>query len=246
MKLISSPARIQKLISEAKRKGKKITFVPTMGALHEGHLSLIRAARKKGDMLVVSIFVNPAQFGPQEDYKRYPRPFSRDKKMAEECGVDILFRPKVKEMYPEGYSTYVAEERLSKVMCGKSRPGHFRGVTTVVLKLFNIVQPDIAFFGQKDYQQALIIKRMVKDLNLPIKIEVLPIVREKDGLAISSRNRYLSKQERENIKDKIKLVYFVVVDKDTLEPIKQIKKGKTLIALAARVGKTRLIDNILR
>lgn len=245
MKLVSSISNLQKFILEAKRKGKKITFVPTMGALHKGHLSLIRAARKKGDILVVSIFVNPAQFGPKEDYKRYPRPFSRDKRLAERCGVDILFRPKVKEMYPQGYSTYVTEERLSKLMCGKSRPDHFRGVTTVVLKLFNIVQPDIALFGQKDYQQALIIKRMVKDLNLPVKIEILPIVREKEGLPISSRNQYLSEEEKKRIRDIIKIDYLVVVDKDTLQPIKRIKKGKTLIAVAARVGKTRLIDNVL-
>ena len=258
MKSISSITNLQRLISEAKRKGKKITFVPTMGALHDGHLSLIRAARERGDILVISIFVNPTQFGPREDYKRYPRPFSRDKKLAAECGVDILFHPKNKEMYPEGYSTYVTEEKLSKVMCGKFRPGHFRGVTTVVLKLFNIVQPDIAFFGQKDYQQALIIKRMVKDLNLPIKIEILPIVRDKDGVAISSRNQYLSNEERKKaallhqmvkkrkrMRDKsIKIEYFVMVDKDTLKPLHQMKKCKTLIAIAARVGKTRLIDNI--
>lgn len=259
MKLISNISSLQKFIIAEKRKGKIITFVPTMGALHQGHLSLIKKARKEGDILVVSIFVNPTQFGPKEDYEKYPRPFYRDKKLAEKNGVDILFCPKAGEMYPESYSSYVIEESLSKVMCGRRRPGHFRGVTTVVLKLFNIVQPDIAFFGQKDYQQALIVKRMVKDLNLPIKIKVLPIIREKDGLALSSRNQYLSKGQRkealslykmlkkgERIKDKdVKIEYFVIVDKDTLSPLGKIKKGKTLIAVAAKIGKTRLIDNVL-
>ena len=259
MKLINKISHLQKLISKEKSNGKKIVFIPTMGALHKGHISLIKKARKKGDILVVSIFVNPTQFGPKEDYKKYPRTFNKDKNIAEQYGVDILFNPKLQEMYPKKYSTYVEEEELSKVMCGRSRPGHFRGVITVVLKLFNIVQPDIAFFGQKDYQQALTIKRMVKDLNMLVKVEILPIIRDKNRLALSSRNKYLSKKEYEKalllqemlkkhkvIKDKrIKIDYFVVVDKNTLKPLKRIKKGKTIIAVAARVGKTRLIDNIL-
>lgn len=256
MTLINSIPKLQKLILKEKSKGKKITFIPTMGALHEGHLSLIRAARKKGDVVVVSIFVNPIQFGPREDYKTYPRPISRDKKLLEKCGIDILFQPDAKDMYPDGYSTYVSEERLSNKMCGISRPGHFKGVCTVVLKLFNIVQPDTAFFGQKDYQQALIIKRMVRDLNLPIKIEIMPTVREKDGLAMSSRNQYLSPEERKKAvllyqsllrKKPLKgfeLDYFVKVDKNTLKPVKKIRKD-TLLAIAGWVGKTRLIDNII-
>lgn len=253
MILIRSVHKLQKLIYKEKHKGKRISFVPTMGALHDGHLSLVRAARKAGDILVVSIFVNPIQFGPKEDYKRYPRPFSRDRKLLEENKVDILFHPRVEDMYPKDYSTYVVEEKLSNTMCGLSRPGHFKGVCTVVLKLFNIVQPDIAFFGQKDYQQALIIKRMVRDLNLPIKIKIMPTVREPDGLAMSSRNQYLSPEERKRavllyksllagrpLKG-FKLDYFVKVDKDTLQP----SKKPTLLAIAGWIGKTRLIDNIL-
>jgi len=167
-----------------------------MGYLHEGHLSLIRAARIESDLVVVSIFVNPKQFGPGEDFERYPRDLERDKGMAEKAGADVIFHPPPAEMYPEGSSTFVEETKLSKRLCGLSRPTHFRGVTTVVLKLFNIVVPDAAYFGQKDAQQALIIKRMVRDLNLPVRIEVLPIVREEDGLAMSSRNEYLSAEER--------------------------------------------------
>ncbi len=180
----------------AKGAGKTIGFVPTMGYLHEGHLSLIRAARAASDVVVVSIFVNPAQFGPGEDFARYPRNLERDEFLAEEAGADIIFHPSVTDMYPEGFSTFVEETVLSKHLCGLSRPTHFRGVTTVVLKLFNIVFPDVAYFGQKDAQQALIIKRMVQDLNLPVRIKVRPIVREPDGLAMSSRNEYLSPEQR--------------------------------------------------
>jgi pantoate--beta-alanine ligase len=251
--------KIQKIIQEIKKSGKTISFVPTMGALHDGHVSLIRAAKKTGDIVVVSIFVNPLQFGPKEDLKKYPRQISQDKKILKREGVEILFCPSWEEMYPNSYSTYVVEEDLSKTMCGEKRPGHFRGVVTIVLKLFNIIQPDTAIFGQKDYQQYLVIKKMVKDLNLPVKIQVMPIVREPDGLAMSSRNRYLSRQEREkalslyktlkNRKitkkiDGVKLEYFVAVDKNTLKPVKKIKRG-TVIAIAGHVGKTRLIDNII-
>lgn len=251
MILIRSIPRLRKVIQKYSRK--KISLVPTMGALHAGHLSLIRAARKKSDIVVVSIFVNPIQFGPKEDFKKYPRPFNRDKKLIERCGVDILFHPGAKEMYPEGYSTYVNEERLSNTMCGLSRPEHFKGVCTVVLKLFNIVRPDIAFFGQKDYQQALIIKKMVSDLNLNIKIQIMPTVREPDGLAMSSRNKYLSLLERKRavllyqslLKRRplkgFNLDYFAAVDKKTLKPAKK----PTLFAIAGWVGKTRLIDNII-
>lgn len=259
MILISNVNKLQKLIRGLKKKGKTVSFVPTMGALHKGHISLVKAARKKADIVVVSIFVNPAQFGPKEDLKKYPRPFGNDKKLLKENNVDILFYPDVDAMYPEGYSTYVNEEQLSKTMCGVFRPGHFRGVATVVLKLFNIVQPDLALFGQKDYQQALIIKKMVKDLNLPVEVKLMPIAREPDGLAVSSRNRYLSEKERGNaliiyktLKKKkivkklkgVKLDYFAAVDRNTLAPVKKIKKG-TLLAIAGWVGKTRLIDNIV-
>lgn len=196
MKLFRSAKSLQGYLWKLRREGRKIGFVPTMGYLHEGHLSLIRKARAENDVVVISIFVNPIQFGPKEDYKRYPRDLRRDLRLAREEGVDIVFYPSVKEMYPEGFCTYVEVEGLSDVLCGKSRPGHFRGVATVCTKLFNIVGPDVAYFGQKDAQQAIIIKRMVRDLNMPLKIKVLPIVREEDGLAMSSRNTYLSKEER--------------------------------------------------
>lgn len=167
-----------------------------MGYLHEGHLSLVRAARAASDLVVVSIFVNATQFGPQEDFERYPRDLERDSRMAGEAGADVIFHPSAADMYPKDFSTYVEETALSKHLCGLSRPTHFRGVTTVVLKLFNIVLPDVAYFGQKDAQQALIIKRMVRDLDLPIRIEILPIVREENGLALSSRNEYLTREGR--------------------------------------------------
>ncbi len=169
-----------------------------MGYLHKGHLSLIKIARKKADILVVSIFVNPTQFGPGEDFSRYPRNMERDLGLLEKEDVDMVFYPAIKEMYSEGFETFVEVKELSRVMCGKSRPDHFRGVTTVVLKLFNIVEPDFAVFGKKDFQQAVIIKRMVKDLNLPIRIFTGPIIREPDGLAMSSRNTYLNQTERKN------------------------------------------------
>ena len=196
MKLYKRISDLQRDILKLKREGKRIGFVPTMGYLHEGHLSLARYARRENDIVVISIFVNPTQFGPREDYRRYPRDLKRDLRLAREEGVDIVFYPSVEEMYPTKYRTYVEVEELSRVLCGKSRPGHFRGVTTVCAKLFNIVMPDVAYFGQKDAQQAIIIKRMVRDLNFPLKIKVLPIVREKDGLALSSRNVYLSSEER--------------------------------------------------
>ncbi|MCM8795245.1 MAG: pantoate--beta-alanine ligase [Candidatus Omnitrophica bacterium] len=196
MKIIRSPKQMQGISKEIKDKGKTIGFVPTMGALHQGHLSLIRRARQDTDVVVVSIFVNPTQFGPQEDFQRYPRPFRKDISLCRSLGVDYIFHPLASWMYPEGFKTYVLVEDLSEVLCGRFRPGHFRGVTTVVAKLFNIVRPDIAYFGQKDAQQAIIIKRMVCDLNFPLKIKVMPIIREEDGLALSSRNIYLSPQER--------------------------------------------------
>jgi pantoate--beta-alanine ligase len=203
MKVIKNIAAMQRFALKAKREGKKIGFVPTMGFLHEGHLSLIRKARqlcKKDGIVVVSIYVNPTQFGPNEDFSKYPRNLERDLKLCKSAGADVVFTPTDDEMYPgksQGlYSVYVVEEELSKTMEGASRPGHFRGVTTVVAKLFNIVQPDVAIFGEKDYQQAAIIRRMTDNLNFPVKIIVAPTVREPDGLAMSSRNTYLNENER--------------------------------------------------
>ncbi len=196
MKIIKNINQMQNLIKKIKSKNKTVGFVPTMGYLHEGHLSLMRKARLETDVVVVSIFVNPTQFGPTEDYAKYPRDFDRDIKLSKKVGVDLLFHPEVKSMYRDDYYTYVEVEKLTQSLCGASRPGHFIGVTTVVTKLFNIVQPDIAYFGQKDAQQAYVVKKMVKDLNIPVKIRILPTIREEDGLAISSRNGYLNPEER--------------------------------------------------
>jgi pantoate--beta-alanine ligase len=262
----------------ARHEGKRFGFVPTMGALHQGHLSLVRAARAKCDVVAVSIFVNPLQFGPSEDLAEYPRTFEHDRELLEKEAVDILFAPSTVEMYPVGAVTYVTVEGLSDKLCGKSRPGHFRGVTTVVAKLFHIVEPDLAFFGQKDAAQATIIRRMVLDLNLPVEIVVCPIVREPDGLAMSSRNAYLSPQERKaalvlhraltEVKSRfdqgerrtieliaagkqalaqepiVRLDYLEIVDPTTLDPVQEVTSS-ALVAIAAFVGNTRLIDNIL-
>ena len=262
----------------AHREGKLLGFVPTMGALHEGHLSLVRAAKAKCDVVAVSIFVNPLQFAPTEDLAKYPRTFDHDRDLLEKEVIDILFAPTPEEMYPAGAITYVTVEGLSEKLCGRSRPGHFRGVTTVVAKLFHIVEPDLAFFGQKDAAQATIIRRMVQDLNLPVEIVVCPIVRELDGLAMSSRNAYLSPQERRsalvlnrsltevrNLFDQgernasmlieagkqvlsheagVRLDYFEIVTPSTLDSMQQLTSG-ALVAIAAFVGHTRLIDNIL-
>ncbi|GIW46131.1 MAG: pantothenate synthetase [Deltaproteobacteria bacterium] len=197
MRVIKSIKEMQNLANEAKKAGKKISFVPTMGALHKGHLELISEGRKRGDLLVVSIFVNPTQFGPNEDFNRYPRDIEGDLKKARETGVDVVFTPTIEEMYPEGFQTYVEVSKLQNHLCGIFRHGHFRGVATVVLKLFNIVKPDVAIFGEKDYQQLKIIQRMVKDLNLEIEIVGFPVVREEGGLACSSRNSYLSHEDKE-------------------------------------------------
>jgi len=262
----------------ARHVGKRFGFAPTMGALHEGHLSLVRAAKAKCDVVAVSIFVNPLQFGPNEDLAKYPRTFEHDVELLEKEGVDILFAPSPEEMYPAGAVTYVNVEGLSDKLCGKSRPGHFRGVTTVVAKLFHIVQPSFAFFGQKDAAQTAIIRRMVRDLNLPVEIVVCPIVREPDGLAMSSRNAYLSPLERKSAlvlhaslkqisaefdqgkreaaaliaagkkafaqEPAVRLDYLEIVHPDTLEPMHQLV-GPSLVAVAAFVGNTRLIDNIM-
>jgi len=189
---------MQRIVQDLRRRKKTIGFVPTMGALHTGHLSLIKQACKENDIVIVSIFVNPAQFGSGEDFRRYPRNLKVDALLCRNEGVDFIFYPDAADVYPKGYKTYVIVEQLSDVLCGKFRPGHFKGVATIVTKLFNIVQPDIAYFGQKDAQQAVIIQQMVKDLNMSLKIKVLPIIREPDGLAMSSRNAYLSEQERKD------------------------------------------------
>ncbi|NOX38117.1 MAG: pantoate--beta-alanine ligase [Calditrichaeota bacterium] len=276
MKIIRTIPEMQRYADQQRREGKIIGFVPTMGYLHEGHLSLMRLARPRCDVLVVSIFVNPTQFGPNEDFDRYPRDFEHDERLCRQEQVDVVFYPDVQEMYPQPYYTYVNVEKLSETMCGASRPGHFRGVATVVTKLFNIVKPHLAVFGQKDYQQALIIQQMVKDLNFDIEILLGPIVREPDGLAMSSRNKYLSPEERQKAlvlyrslqyaeqqvaageRDARKILaameamiqqvpgvqidYVVIVDGQTLEPVTEIRDG-TLVALAVKVGQTRLIDN---
>jgi pantoate--beta-alanine ligase len=262
----------------ARREGKSLGLVPTMGALHEGHLSLVRAAKAQCDLVAASIFVNPLQFGPSEDLAKYPRTFDRDRELFAQEGVDFIFAPSVEEMYPAGAVTYVTVEGLSDKLCGRSRPGHFRGVTTVVAKLFNIVEPDRAFFGQKDAAQSTIIRRMVRDLNIPVQVVVCPIVREPDGLAMSSRNAYLDPQQRESARvlyrslmavqerfDRgerkvqalieagkqafaqepfVRLDYFEIVDPETLDPVDDLSRP-ALVAVAAFVGKARLIDNII-
>lgn len=269
---------MQNIAQDLKKKGKTIGFVPTMGALHEGHLGLIRGAQKENDITVVSIFVNPIQFGPTEDFSRYPRPLKQDTAFCLKQKVDLLFYPPANQMYKMGFKTYVEVEELSNVLCGVERKDHFRGVATVVCKLFNIVQPDSAYFGQKDAQQAIIIQRMVKDLNMPIRIRVMPIVRHRNGLALSSRNVYLDEQERQDAlclsealkhaknliksgerncqiiikklrefiesKKTARIEYVSIVDFNNLKPIERII-DKCLIALAVRIGKTRLIDNII-
>jgi pantoate--beta-alanine ligase len=198
MKICQTIEEMRSALREVRGKGKRLGFVPTMGALHDGHLSLVRAAKAQCDVAAVSIFVNPLQFGPNEDFAKYPRTFECDHELLEKAGVDFLFAPTPEEMYPAGGVTYVTVEDLSDKLCGRSRPSHFRGVTTAVAKLFHIVEPDRAFFGQKDAAQAAIIRRMVRDLNLPIVVVICPIVREADGLAMSSRNAYLSPHERKS------------------------------------------------
>lgn len=196
MRIIEDPGEMRSLVEEAKRSGRTVGFVPTMGYFHEGHLELMRAARRDSDVVVASIFVNPLQFGPQEDFRDYPRDLDRDRAMAEEVGVDLLFHPSVEAMYPEGYGTSVRVARLTECLCGRFRPGHFEGVTTVVAKLFHLVPAHRAYFGEKDAQQALVILRMVRDLDFPVRVVTVPTVREADGLAMSSRNVYLSPAER--------------------------------------------------
>lgn len=198
MKVVDNIQRMVMLSRILKKESKTIGLVPTMGHLHEGHLSLVKAAKQHTDVAVISVFVNPKQFSPKEDLDKYPRDIKRDEELARLAGADVLFNPSAGDMYPEGYATYVDVERLSEALCGRTRPGHFKGVATVVTKLFGIVKPDIAYFGQKDAQQSVIVKKMAEDLNMDIDIKILPTVREKDGLAMSSRNIYLSKKGRED------------------------------------------------
>ena len=277
MKVFTTVKEMQKYTKRNYRKGRKIGLVPTMGYFHDGHKILIREARKHCDKLVVSIFVNPFQFGRGSDFATYPRNLKRDLDIARENKVNIVFAPSSEELYPDGYSTFVEEDRVSRMLCGRFRPGHFKGVMTIVAKLFNIVRPHVIVFGQKDAQQAVIIKKMITDLNYPIALIVVPTIREKSGLACSSRNKYLNVREKKEaaviyeslqrakkmvqskvtssrkIEDAVreaisrasmvKLEYIGIVDPETLKPVKQIS-SKTLIAVAARVGKARLIDNI--
>lgn len=198
MNIITSINEMQTTARSLKGEGKTIAFVPTMGFLHEGHASLLREGRKRGDILVLSLFVNPIQFGQNEDLDRYPRDAERDCRIAAECGVDIIFTPDAAEMYPHGFQTSISVRELSKPLCGANRPGHFDGVATVVAKLFNIIMPDVVLFGRKDFQQLALIKRMVADLSIPVTILGMPIIRESDGLAMSSRNAYLSQEERQS------------------------------------------------
>jgi pantoate--beta-alanine ligase len=279
MQVITSIFDMQSLAMNLESKGRLIGLVPTMGALHAGHVSLIEAARKQCDTVVVSIFVNPTQFGPNEDFNRYPRTFETDLQACEKAGADVVFAPTTEELYPKGYSTFVAEEFISKPLCGQSRPGHFRGVTTIVAKLFNIVRPDVAFFGQKDAQQVAVIKKMVNDLHFCVDIVVVPTMREPDGLAMSSRNRHLSTIQRQDAlaisealfnarkmveagtrstdrviaeathllgsRRRVRIIYAAIVDRCTMEPVREILPGKCLLAIAAWVDEVRLIDNIL-
>jgi pantoate--beta-alanine ligase len=276
MKIINSIIHMQALAIAPEREGRRIAFVPTMGYLHEGHASLLREGRNRGDVLVLSIFVNPIQFGINEDLDRYPRDMERDCKIAEACGVDIVFIPPAEEMYPPGFQTNVTVRDISQPLCGASRPGHFDGVATVVAKLFNIVRPDVAIFGCKDYQQLAVISRMTSDLNMPVEIVGMPIVREADGLAMSSRNAYLSPLERQSALCLIRAIKrarelyaagersIAILEKETRAVIEhesvavidyvefrdgmmlhelEIADANTLLALAVKIGQTRLIDN---
>jgi pantoate--beta-alanine ligase len=278
MKTAKTIADIRAWVKQAREEGKTVGFVPTMGALHIGHVSLIEAAGRSCDAVVVSIFVNPTQFGPGEDFERYPRPLEKDLELCEKHGVGAVFAPSVAEMYPRENLTWVDVEKLTESLCGRFRPGHFRGVATVCTKLFDIVGADKAFFGQKDAQQAAVIRRMVADLNLPLEIVVCPTVREPDGLAVSSRNQYLRPQERKDAAvlyralqkgaelmragatdvaqivgemegilrqvPALRVEYLCIVDAESLQGLR-MAQGRVLAAVAAYLGTTRLIDNIL-
>jgi pantoate--beta-alanine ligase len=278
MEVFNTIKEMKEFSSQARGAGKKIAFVPTMGFFHEGHLSLMREGRRRGDLLVVSLFVNPTQFAPHEDFKNYPRDFQRDSKMAREVGADILFFPDAGEMYPPDHQTFVRVEKVTRTLCGQSRPTHFQGVATVVLMLFEIVMPQVAIFGEKDYQQLVTIRQMVRDLHLSVEVMGMPTIREADGLAMSSRNTHLLPKERKaalslyrslqrakellqegeqrasRILDEMNGIlqseplvrrdYVQICDVTTLQEVDRIE-GDVVIALAAFLGKTRLIDNLV-
>jgi pantoate--beta-alanine ligase len=278
MEVAKTIASVRELVKAARGRGRKIGLVPTMGALHIGHIALIERAVKECNYVVVSIFVNPTQFCPGEDLEKYPRPLEADLEICKKAGVDLVFTPTTEQMYGTASLTWVTVEKLTEPLCGRFRPGHFRGVTTVCAKLFNIVQPDIAYFGQKDGQQAIVIKKMVLDLNMPMEIVVCPTVREPDGLAVSSRNQYLTAQQKkdatliykslqnckemveEGIADtksittqmseilnqapSIKIEYVSILDAESLQEINSVDR-QVLAAVAVRIGRARLIDNIL-
>ena len=278
MKIIETVTEMREFVQQARKQEQSIALVPTMGSLHEGHLTLMRRAKQCCDIVVVSIFVNPTQFGPNEDFAKYPRDLAGDSEAAASAGVEVIFHPQAKDMYPEGYSSFVDIEGITEKLCGLSRPGHFRGVATVVNKLFNIVQPNKAFFGQKDAQQVLVLARMVADFNMSVELEIVPIVREQDGLAMSSRNAFLSAEQRQAglvLSRSLKLAEQLVaqgeihVGKIRTQVINEIKteklaeceyveiynyptlqditalQHKALLALAVRIGNTRLIDNTI-
>ena len=277
MRVVRSIADLRALLRPLKAEGKRIGFVPTMGFLHEGHGALIRQSAARCDATVVSIFINPTQFGPSEDLANYPRDLERDQNLCLEAGTSVLFMPDVNEIYPTGFQTHVEPGRLAETLCGRFRPGHFRGVATVVAKLFNIVQPDLAFFGQKDLQQTVVVRRMARDLNMPVDLVVVPTIREADGLALSSRNIYLNEDARgralqlsqsllaakaafdggEREADKLlklaysalagvdSVQYLELVDVQNLEPIQGPVDKAAALCVAAYVGSTRLIDNVL-
>ena len=279
MQIIDSVPEMQSLAISLRSEDRRVGLVPTMGALHGGHLDLMQAAKAQADVVVVTIFVNPTQFGPSEDFDAYPRDLEQDLKMCEEVGVDMVFVPKTEELYPDGYSTYITEEKLSEGLCGISRPNHFRGVLTVVTKLFKIVRPDLAVFGQKDAQQAAVLKKMVADLHFCVQILICPTVREEDGLAMSSRNRSLHSTQRKDAaviyealeaakalynsgnrnldrivaevthilssRRRIRVIYVNFVDSETLEPLRELVEGRSLLAVAVWVDEVRLIDNII-
>lgn len=242
--LVKTVKDMKSIVKKLKEKGKSIGFVPTMGYLHEGHISLIRCSKKDNDVTVVSIFVNPIQFGENEDLDRYPRDIERDLQICRDEGVDFVFYPSVDEMYPDGFSTYVEVEGLTDKLCGAFRPGHFKGVTTVVNKLFNILQPDRAYFGEKDYQQLKVIQKMVKDLNMNVEVIGCPVVREKDGLALSSRNKYLSEKERESALSISRALFEgkKMFEKGEKDPQKIISKMKKIISSYPEVKNVQYIE----
>ncbi len=277
MQTVTSISEMQALAAGLRAHGRSVALVPTMGALHEGHVSLVRLAAMKADAVIVSIFVNPAQFGPSEDFARYPRELEADLAQCNAAGAHVVFTPSVEEIYPKGYSTFITEEAVAKPLEGVSRPVHFRGVTTVVAKLFNIVRPNYAVLGQKDAQQVAVIKKITADLHLGVEIVIAPTLRDPDGLAMSSRNRYLTATQRADAlalsralrraqemvsagerrvdrlvaeathllaqHRRVRVIYAAIVDRDTMEAVREVRPGQTILALAAWVDEVRLIDN---